>query len=806
MKWRTGKSRREGKVHSATFASPRTSNLFQVAQNLEAAVNSQVPIPQEFLATVHLWMKSRAQTESGLSQMQLAQFIGASSFNNQVQANVQMLAQTPPAPASPPPPPPPPASPPPASPPLAGSPLPASPPLPMSAPASAPLPASPMFIPSPPLPTSPMYVESPLMDGARDLRRPAEPSQGPKGSKGPGDRRPAEPAKPPGTEARDSRRPAEPDLPPRRRHPLPPPPSSPFGSAAGSSSYLGSAHIAAPPSSANWSSTQASPLPSPPPPPPPPMSGSAGDSSSYLQSPGFGAARSTAWTATEATPRQPGDGTPTVDGGWTPQLYGASTPTVMPTDSVPTVTQTATHTATQTSAATATLQSTEATTATLPGTNSVPTERDNLPVEAQDAEAPTKEPYSWSLSQGAQRRLHAMAASHVTTVDRKAGPLLRGVYVVRPSFGSCAALAKLLLACWLLKCQFGLLALWFLVSSAQKMWSNSSRTEVEQESLDTEPVPGSESGHLLVANAAPCGPRGKWAPSYSTEPTEFDSGICHGSWLCIHKPTADAERMKAGDYPFADHLHTRKRLWEFRLQLKFRESVPAGNVFFGCEQDRYYHVGTIERYISSSVIALLRKASGDAMYQTHGDDPKYVQGEAERPTIAFPLWVMDQLIITEEGDDPPALNDPDFSSYGTVRALDRKRMQEVMQGLDFQPGRTFTFGFWCIAQFVDAVGWRVPARGVIPEVKLNEIGTHPPIYITMYLLSNRDEWNVQGTRDERHLDSRKIYIWRVAAWSSPCLREPRVFDEPCLCETSGLLPPTPKRQKEKSKWSKPGDT
>eukprot|EP00439_Symbiodinium_sp_Y106_P050126 s4670_g6.t1 len=213
----------------------KTSNLFQVAQNLEAAVNSQVPIPQEFLATVHLWMKSRAQSESGLSQMQLAQFIGASSFNNQVQANVQMLAQTPPAPTSPPPPPPaspPPASPP-ASPPLAGSPL----------PASAPLPASPMFIPSPPLPTSPMYVESPLMGGARDsrdLRRPAEPSQGPKGAR---DLRPAEPTKPPGREVRDSRRPAEPDLPPRRRHPLPPPPSTSFGS-AGSSSYLGSAHIA----------------------------------------------------------------------------------------------------------------------------------------------------------------------------------------------------------------------------------------------------------------------------------------------------------------------------------------------------------------------------------------------------------------------------------------------------------------------------------------------------------------------------------------------------------------------------------
>ena len=106
--------------------------------------------------------------------------------------------------------------------------------------------------------------------------------------------------------------------------------------------------------------------------------------------------------------------------------------------------------------------------------------------------------------------------------------------------------------------------------------------------------------------------------------------------------------MASGNYPFAEHLHHRstsrqsrqvdttahayracvstfwrKRLWEFRLQLHFRDSVrdsleplepregvgmcgrqrgfsgssldsevPAENVFFGCEQDRYYPVGT----------------------------------------------------------------------------------------------------------------------------------------------------------------------------------------------------------------------
>jgi len=318
-----------------------------------------------------------------------------------------------------------------------------------------------------------------------------------------------------------------------------------------------------------------------------------------------------------------------------------------------------------------------------------------------------------------------------------------------------------------------ILAIWACVSLIRKM-----RKSEAEEPLSETPPPDNESAHLVLSNAAPCAPLGQPSRSDCTDPVEFDSGICHGSWLCVHKPTQEPDKMASGNYPFAEHLHHRKRLWEFRLQLHFRDSVPAENVFFGCEQDRYYPVGTVERYISSSVIALLRHASADNMYQSHGEDPASVQGESERPHVCFPLWVMDQLIVTEEGQQPPKLNDPDFSTYGIVRAKDRKAMQQALSGLDFKPGRTFTFGFWCIAQFVDAIGWRVPARGVIPEVKLNEIGTHPPIYVTMYLLRSQDQWtDVQNYRDARHLDSRKIYIWRVSLWSS-------------------ALPPPLERQKE----------
>jgi len=321
-----------------------------------------------------------------------------------------------------------------------------------------------------------------------------------------------------------------------------------------------------------------------------------------------------------------------------------------------------------------------------------------------------------------------------------------------------------------------ILMIWAVVYIIRRMTKSEAATE--KKALSSNLTEESTSPHLVITNASPCGPSGISSRSDCADPIDFDSGICHGSWLCVHKPTFEPDRMQSGKYPLAEHFHQRKRLWEWRLQLRFRDTVSADSVRFGCEQDRYYHVGTVERYISSSVISLLRHASADNMYQTHGEDPASVQGEAERPTIAFPLWVMDQLIVTEEGEEAPRLDDPDFSTYGIIRAENRKGMQQALSGLVFQPGRTYTFGFWCIAQFVDAIGWKVPARGVIPEVKLNEIGTHPPIYVTMYLLRPQEQWtDVQGRRDTRHLDSRKIYIWRVSLWSS-------------------ALPPPLERQKE----------
>eukprot|EP00928_Gymnodinium_smaydae_P089002 TRINITY_DN73017_c0_g1_i1.p1 TRINITY_DN73017_c0_g1~~TRINITY_DN73017_c0_g1_i1.p1 ORF type:complete len:415 (-),score=65.56 TRINITY_DN73017_c0_g1_i1:76-1251(-) len=293
-----------------------------------------------------------------------------------------------------------------------------------------------------------------------------------------------------------------------------------------------------------------------------------------------------------------------------------------------------------------------------------------------------------------------------------------------------------------------------------------------------------EKGHLVLVNAAPCGPPGAVFQSNAPEPCPFETDISSGNYLFIHRPTDDPERVESGDYPYGDHMHGRRRLWEFRMQFRFKRKVE-GEVFFGVEQDRYYPVSMVERYLVSSFVSLIRRAA-PGMYHSHGDDPVTTDGECEIPGTVFPLWVMDQLIVTPEGETPPRLNDPEFDTFGRIKAHDREAMKQAIDGLDFSPGKTYTFGFWCVAQFMDAIAWKLLAAGILPETSLTDLSTHPPCFATMYCLKPKDQWrSVSGPRDNRHLVSRKTYLWRVGFWSSH-------------------LPPPPGRTKELMCTGEPG--
>lgn len=266
----------------------------------------------------------------------------------------------------------------------------------------------------------------------------------------------------------------------------------------------------------------------------------------------------------------------------------------------------------------------------------------------------------------------------------------------------------------------------------------------------------------MIVLADPCRPLGTVTFSNAPTATSFDCDSASGSMLILHRPTADKSLAASGKYPYGEHMHGRKRLWEYRWQVSFKTPVQ-GQVFIGLEQDKYEPVSWAKRCVGGNVVAALRHGSGGTMYQSYGDDPAQTKGEVERPAVVFLLSIVDQLVVTPSGEMPPSLSDPSFSSFGITKANSRSGFRTAMAGLELVPGPTYTFGFWCVSQFADAIGWRAPARNLLPAVKFRDLGVFPPCYFVMYALKPR---SIHEQNDCRHLDSNKVYAFRSAYWST----------------------------------------
>merc|ERR1711907_768760 len=110
------------------------------------------------------------------------------------------------------------------------------------------------------------------------------------------------------------------------------------------------------------------------------------------------------------------------------------------------------------------------------------------------------------------------------------------------------------------------------------------------------------------------------------------------------------------------------------------------------------------RGMLKTVVQALRRAVD--VYHSPGQDPKKF-AVAEKPTFAMPLWAFDQVIVTPEVDAPPHLADPYFPELGVLRTTNRRDYIDMINDLNMEPGPTYTFGFWGVAQFTDCVNWEI---------------------------------------------------------------------------------------------------
>lgn len=241
----------------------------------------------------------------------------------------------------------------------------------------------------------------------------------------------------------------------------------------------------------------------------------------------------------------------------------------------------------------------------------------------------------------------------------------------------------------------------------------------------------------------------------------FENEFCTGRYMPMFRPTADPSKDKPGIYPAHAHFKGRKRLWENRFQFTFKE-VPdgEGGLRFGIQLAEYVPLGAVAKRSMKVVVGALRRVVGQDLYHSPGEPSKPGQ-ETELPTFVMPLWAFDQFIVTPEGEEAPDLNDVHFGDFGTHRVTDRKKFIEELAQLKLEVGPTYTFSFWGISQFMDTCKWTICK--VLPmSIDFNTFCRRPPVTLCVYSIKqgsvNKD--------DQRHLESRKKYYFRIDFWAS----------------------------------------
>jgi len=234
---------------------------------------------------------------------------------------------------------------------------------------------------------------------------------------------------------------------------------------------------------------------------------------------------------------------------------------------------------------------------------------------------------------------------------------------------------------------------------------------------------------------------------------ENDSIICKA--VALHRPTHKPELESTAAYPYSWHLSGRKRLWEIRLQMRFKR-IPESHLYFGLELGGYVPVSGIAKRVQDALVNAIRVIVGNDFYHSAGDDPAKAVGECEPPTFVMPLWAFDQFVISDVGEEPDITGD--LENIGKRRTEGIPAYAKAMNATvgSLSTDKVYTFCFWGISQFLDCIAWEVNFWGF--RLDFNRLCGVAPVYVGMYELNEPEN-------DRRHLVSRKNYLFKVAMWS-----------------------------------------
>lgn len=229
--------------------------------------------------------------------------------------------------------------------------------------------------------------------------------------------------------------------------------------------------------------------------------------------------------------------------------------------------------------------------------------------------------------------------------------------------------------------------------------------------------------------------------------------------FAMSRPTHDPNHSKSSkDYPSAWHMAGKKRIWEFRCHIIFKEK-PTGDIYFGIQAGEFSPVSASTKLLQRTLLTACSKVLGGKLYHSAGDNPKKTVGEIEPPCLALPLWAVDQFIVSDIGKEPDILGN--IQGMGWTRTDGLKEYIEAMKRMiaEISTDKVYTFGIWGTSQFADCNTWKIQAFGMCKDLEV--VTGPPPINVMIYSLAGVDKRD----RDQRHLTSRKKTYANFAIWS-----------------------------------------
>jgi len=238
--------------------------------------------------------------------------------------------------------------------------------------------------------------------------------------------------------------------------------------------------------------------------------------------------------------------------------------------------------------------------------------------------------------------------------------------------------------------------------------------------------------------------------------------------------------LASTDYPYSWHFCGKRRLWEFRSQIRFK--VVPKELFLGFEIGDYTPMSTGSRLVYSMLKRIIFTYFGGGFYHSSGEDPATFSGEAEPPTFSIALWGFDQVIVSKAGEEPDMLGD--LTGLGFVRTAGVSNFKKAVNQLvcEISTDNVYTVCFWGPSRYADLCRWelsKLPGGG---KFGLTDLLGLAPVRLVVYDLENQQagtNGKIAGERrspekskvETRHLRSRKRYFLHRALWhESFCTR------------------------------------